>query len=68
MRAMAWKWATLIGAGSAAVIVYREVRQRAELLRQMMADDRCLDEALEDSFPASDPVSRSPLAGTKVAR
>lgn len=67
MRAQLWKWTTTLGVGAGLMLVYREVRQRAELLRQAVTDDGRLDETIEDSFPASDPAAQTPLIGSKVA-
>lgn len=66
MQAQLWKWTTMVGIGAGLMIVYRDVKQRAALLRQAVTDDDRLNEALEESFPASDPVAHTPLVGSKV--
>jgi hypothetical protein len=62
-----WKWTALAGA-SAAVLVYVSVRQRVSMLREMMShEDERVTEALEESFPASDPPSQTPTIGPQLA-
>lgn len=65
MRARLWKWTSMIGVGAALMIVYRELRERAILLRQAATDDDRLTETIEDSFPASDPGSYTPVVGAR---
>jgi hypothetical protein len=54
------RWISMLGVGAVLALVYREVRQRAELLRQAITEDDRVTQALEDTFPASDAVSYTP--------
>lgn len=54
------RWVSMLGMGAVLALVYREVRQRAALLRQAMTEDDRVTQALEDTFPASDAVSYTP--------
>lgn len=54
------KWISMLGVGAVLGLIYREVRQRAALLREAMTEDDRVTQALEDTFPASDAVSYTP--------
>ena len=53
-------WISMLGVGAVVALVYREVRQRAALLREAITEDDRVTQALEDTFPASDAVSYTP--------
>lgn len=60
------KWMALAGVAGA-ILVYRAVSQRVAILHQALTEDEMLTSELEDSFPASDPPSHTPVLGSQVA-
>ena len=61
-----WLCAALLGAGAAGLTVM--LVQRRRQARLDAANDARIDEASEDSFPASDPPSHTPTLGPKLVR
>ncbi len=63
-----WKWTAVVGV-TGALLVYRSVRQRLQILHRAFTqhDEDMLNEALDESFPASDASSHTPTVGPQVA-
>lgn len=57
-------WAAV--AGAAAVIAYKVTRQNLRLAEASAHQEDLVDQMLDDSFPASDPPSNTPIASSQL--
>jgi hypothetical protein len=62
---MSSKAAWLLGVGASSLLAYAIWRRWGNV---DAASDLAVDEASEDSFPASDAPSHTPMVGSRVAR
>jgi hypothetical protein len=63
---MTRKTAWMIGLGSSGLLAYTVWRKWMRFESASDSDDRMVTEASEDSFPASDAPSHTPMTGSRV--
>jgi hypothetical protein len=59
-------WASVLTVGVATVFAYKTVRRILGNSAQAAHDDAMVNDALDASFPASDPPSYTPTSGSRV--
>ncbi len=59
-------WAGVAAGSVAAVFAYKAVRQALIEADRVAREEDMINETLDDSFPASDPPSYTPTAGSQV--
>ena len=57
---------TVAGASVAAVLAYKAIRRSMDEAQRFAREDERINEASDDSFPASDPPSFTPTGGSSV--